>query len=132
MDWKYLHYFQTSETHFSRKSWKYRLNPNNLPEEEILAFLHGKYEHDPSLHKSSKKLLEAIISKIIPKMRKAATEITAPKYKEFYSKKRERTSYSPSGLHLGHLKSTAHNEELVEVIVEIISIVVNNAYNLKR
>ena len=131
INWQQLHYSQAADTPFATKTWYDRINPIDLPDEAILEILHGKHKNDPSLHIESKKLLESISSHIIPQMPKAETEITVNKFQYFYSKTRERTSSSPSGLHLVHWNAAAQNNELTEVLFSIISIEVTNAYTLK-
>ena len=58
--------------------------------------------------------------------------ITTAKFRAFYSKTKDLTSVSLSGLHLGHWKAASASQELSEILLSIINLVILNSYSLKR
>jgi len=84
------------------------------------------------LHVSSASLLRELSQNLLPKMRNEITDVTVAKYQSFYKKVPEKTSSSPSGLHMGHWKAAALDNNISSVLVAIISIAVANSYPLQR
>ena len=56
--------------------------------------------------------------------------VTIEKFRSFYTKTKEYTSVSPSGLHLGHWKVVVSSQKLSEMLVSIINLVILNSYAL--
>ena len=57
--------------------------------------------------------------------------ITTDQFRAFYTKTNERTSASPSGIHLGYWKAAASNQSLSDILVSIMNIAIANSYSLK-
>jgi len=132
VEWQYLHYMQASETPLADAYWYKKLNPNDLTDADIQQVLNGKMNEDPTIHASSKCFFQEISENIIPDIPTSLSDITTSKFKHFYSKTKESTSSSPSGLHLGHWKAAATCDSLSSVLTSIINIAINNSYTLTR
>jgi len=132
IEWQYLHYMQASETPLADKYWYDKLNPNNITDIDIRDILEGKILDDPAMHSSSKCFFQEITSNIIPSMPDSIAKVSVDKFKKFYTKTKESTASSPSGLHLGHWKAAATNDTISKVLSTIIEIATENSYTLKR
>jgi len=131
VQWQHLHYSQASETPFASKEWFRKVDVNNVNEDEIHAVLNNTL-NVTSLHPTSRRLMKELADNILPNMPSSKTNITTTKYRSFYKKTSEKTSSSPSGLHMGHWKASATNDELSSILVGILNIAVSNSYVLRR
>jgi len=131
VQWQHLHYAQARETPFASNEWFRRVDVNNVDQDEIQAVLDNNVDLT-SLHPTSRRLMKELTDNLIPKMPESTTKITTSKYMRFYKKTSEKTSSSPSGLHMGHWKASATSEELSSLLVEILNIAVSNSYVLQR
>jgi len=132
VEWQYLHYMQASETPLADSYWYDKLNPCNLTDTDVHEILHGKVASDPTLHPSSKCFFQEISKSIIPEMPTSLSDITSETFRSFYSKTKESTSSSPSGLHIGHWKAAATCESISSILTSIVNIAVTNSYTLQR
>ena len=132
LEWQLHHYNQASSTPFATSEWYNKLNPNILNEEDVYDILRDGLPEDDRLMESSRKLFEEISSNLIPEMPAATVQFTREKFQTFYKKTKEKTSSSPSGLHMGHWKAAALSTTISEVLSIIMRIAINNSYSLNR
>ena len=76
--------------------------------------------------------MQEIKRNIIPTMLPHLHSITTDKLISFYRHTKERTSSSPSGLHLGYWKAASTNHTLSDILTSIIDIATTNSYELLR
>jgi len=132
VEWQYLHYMQASETPLADPYWYDKLNPCNITDSDVQDILHGSVTSDPTLHPSSKCFFQEISENIIQEMPTSLSDITTDKFRSFYSRTKESTSSSPSGLHIGHWKAAAQCDEISSILTSIINIAITNSYTLQR
>lgn len=94
-----------------------------LTDDQITNILNNTLYTDKDLSPASQALLHNITTNII---------LTIPpvKFRAFYTKTKEQTSASPSGLHLGHWKAAVASQELSEILGSIINLAIMNSYDL--
>jgi len=131
IQWQELHYNQAGDTPFASTYLHENMNPNNISEDDIMENLHHN-THMDGLHAASKEFFHKISESLLPQMNEQSVSITYAKYKSFYSKCPEKTSSSPSGLHMGHWKAAATDATLTSILVLIMDIAVTNSYSLIR
>ena len=131
-EWQLCHYSQAQETPLATKQWQERLDPVSKTDEQMSSIMEGELFTKSDLPMESKRFLKHMTSKIQPQMKMEDVEITTKKYRSFYKGAKERTSSSPSGLHLGHWKASAFDEDVSSVIASVINIAVQNEHTLRR
>ena len=129
IEWQKLHYNQAVDTPFAAQDLYEKMNPNTISEEEIFDTLNDN-KHINGLHEASQALFHELSQNLLPKIPEEALSITVKKFKSF--KAPEKTSSSPSGLHMGHWKATATDSDLTAIIVAIMNMAIENSYTLKR
>jgi len=133
IEWQEFHYAQASETPLAASEWYHKLNPNSINDDEIDSVLRGSSTGLPMHNHPSTKVFFATLSEnILPAMPKKMLDITEQKYISFYSKVKERTSSSPSGLHMGLWKAAATSSKLSGILAEILQISLSHSYVLQR
>jgi len=131
-EWQFFHYSQAQETPLASSEWQTLLDPLQKTDLEMDNIMSGDIFSNSNLPQEAKSFLKHMTSKIQPPMSPAEVEITKEKYQSFYKGARERTSSSPSKLHLGHWKAAAYDDDVSSVLANIINIAVKNAYTLQR
>jgi len=131
-EWQLCHYSQAQETPLATKQWQELLDPVSKTDEQMTSIMKGDIFTKSDLPMESKCFLKHMTSKIQPQMKLSDVEITTEKYRSFYKGAKERTSSSPSGLHLGHWKASAFDEDVSSVIASVIDIAIQNEHTLRR
>ena len=131
VEWQILHYSQAKETPLTTKEWDRKLNPAVLTDNAVNEILKNGLEGD-HIHMSTKAIFNEISDNLLPPMPNEKCQVTGTKLRTFYSKAKESTSASPSGLHLGHWKAAATDEELSDILASIMNIALQHSYPLKR
>jgi len=133
VEWQRFHYSQAGETPLAALDWYSRLNPNSIPPSEVQDILNGTSSSlPPHVHPTTKVFFDMLTDNLLPKMPPESIDITTTKYRKFYSKTKERTSSSPSGLHMGLWKAAATSESLSSILSSILQIALSNSYVLNR
>jgi len=94
--------------------------------------MEGDIFKQSNLPDESKDFLQHMTSNVQPEMSLNDYIITDSKFKTFYSKAKESTSSSPSGLHLGHWKAGVADSDICRVLAGLVNLAVQNTYTLKR
>ena len=100
--WQRLHYTQAVDTPLAKPSWSNKRDPTTITRREIQQILHDTIDHDHGHEPATNSLLHHLKTNIIPPMPELFSSITVDKFRSFYLRTKERTSSSPSGIHLGH------------------------------
>jgi len=115
LEWQVFHYGQASETPLAKAEWYNALNPNAKTDEEIRdIFQTGKdiQSMKESLPKETQLFIKHLLSNVQPTMHPASINITTASFQNFYKKVKEKTSSSPSQLHLGHWKAASRDKDI--------------------
>jgi len=132
-EWQIFHYNQAAETPLSTATVHEQLDPFRKSDEEMKDMFNNTDSVDVStLQKESQLFVKYLLSNMQPQMPKDKFEISTSVFRTFYKNVKERTSSSPSRLHLGHRKAAALHEDISAVLSTIIDIAVSNEYTLKR
>ena len=132
IEWQYCHYGQAKETPLSSVTWHEKLDPLQKSNEEMDEVMTGDIFKESDLPDESKDFLRHMTSNVQPEMNAKDYEISESTFRNFYSKAKESTSSSPSGLHLGHWKAGAEDKDICKVLAGLVRIAVQNTYTLKR
>jgi len=132
IEWQYCHYGQAKETPLSTMTWHEKLDPLQKSNEEMDEVMTGDIFEESDLPDESKDFLRHMTSNVQPEMNAKDYEISESTFRNFYSKAKESTSSSPSGLHLGHWKAGAEDKDICKVLAGLVRIAVQNTYTLKR
>lgn len=132
VQWNILHFNQASETPLTTPQWKQLLDPCNRSDSELDEILHHRLTEDANLDPETRCFLTQIQNNIQSPMPKSRTILTEKTFRDFYRKTPEDESASPSGLHIGHYKTTITNHDFLYVVWQIMSLSYTNSYCLKR
>ena len=133
VEWQSFHYSQAGETPLAALDWYSRLNPNSIAPSDVQDILQGNSSNlPPHVHPTTEVFFDTLSENLLPEMPPESIDITTKKYRQFYSKTKERTSSSPSGLHMGLWKAAATSEPLSSILSSIVQIALSNSYVLTR
>ena len=131
-EWNIIHFNQSSETPLASQMWEDKLAPDCLIEENIHDVLQQAIDSSDDLHQASKCLLQEMKRKISSPMPDTKTSFTVEEFRSFYRKTPEDRSSSPSGLHIGHYKAAALDQDFSNILCSIASIALEQQYALQR
>jgi len=132
MEWQYHHYGQARETPLASPYWHEKLDPLQKLDSEMDEIMTGTIFEDSNLPSEAKDFFHDMTSNIQPVMKPEDYLISDEVFRKFYSKARESSSSSPSGLHLGHWKAGAADKDIRTILSGIIRLSVQNTYTLSR
>jgi len=133
VEWQSFHYSQAGETPLAALDWYSKLNPNSITPSEVKDILLGTSSTlPPHVHPTTKAFFDTLTENLLPELPPESIDITTAKYRQFYSKTKERTSSSPSGLHMGLWKAAATSDSLSSILSSILQIALSNSYVLQR
>ena len=132
LEWNVLHFNQASKTQLGTEKWEQKLNPCKRTDAELDDILNNTLTQDDDLTPEATCLLKQIQSNIRKPMPKSMTHIEQEEFCAFFRKTPEDKSSSPSGLHLGHYKAAARNDDFSYVVWSLMYIAYTNEYCLNR
>jgi len=132
LEWQEFHYAHAGVTPLAASVWYDKLNPNAISDEEINRVLRGSSTDLPMYAHPSTQFFFKFELKSTSENANITTGHYRKNYVNFYSKVKERTSSSPSGLHMGLWKAAATSSRLSEILATILQISPSNSFVLHR
>ena len=127
IDWCALHFAQASTTPLASAQWTSRLDLSN-PDNIIDEILSGDVPVTPE-HEEIKVFLRSAQKKTSNKL---DISLDFNHFKAFASKQQENKLSSPSGLHYGHMRSLAHDDDLLRLRFNILCLAFRHNIILER